>query len=88
MLNINNFLIQVNCEGQPWLIEPQESRYLYVKLLGTLIKGTQSVEANSTVLAANKCTTRNRILIHAGSSTHVVVCPLPHQPQRHHVVSI
>lgn len=35
-----------------------------------------------------KCDTKNRILVHSGESIHVVVCPQPPAPERHHMVEV
>lgn len=88
-LSFRVFIVtQVNCEGQPWVITPRESRYLYVQIRGVLIRGAKSVEQNNITSAGVKCTTKNRVLIHSGSDVHVLVCPLAAEPQRHHLVSM
>ncbi|KAL1140628.1 hypothetical protein AAG570_000558, partial [Ranatra chinensis] len=63
---------EVNCEGQPWVIVPSDSRYLYVKTMGVIVGGTVKPKGKS----ERQCITSNRIEIHAGE-THVIVCPTP-----------
>ncbi|XP_014244260.1 uncharacterized protein LOC106663716 [Cimex lectularius] len=63
---------EVNCEGQPWVVEPSESKYLYVKVPGIVVGGV----GKTGIIRRGQCATSNRIEIHAGS-THVIVCPEP-----------
>jgi hypothetical protein len=82
---------QVNCENQPWLIEPAAGRFLYVKLRGVSLQQHGPAE-NATQEELQKqqalCATRNRVALHSGGSVHVVVCPQPPSSQRHHVVEV
>ncbi|XP_073982377.1 uncharacterized protein isoform X2 [Rhodnius prolixus] len=74
---------EVNCEGQPWVVEPSESRYLYVKTSGIVVGGT----GKTGVIRQGQCATSNRIEIHAGN-THVIVCPHPRPAHRSSVVEV
>ncbi|BES97500.1 CUB [Nesidiocoris tenuis] len=61
-----------NCEGHPWVIEPSESHYLYVKMPGVVVGGV----GKTGIIRRGQCITSNRVEIHAGT-THVIVCPEP-----------
>jgi hypothetical protein len=84
----------VNCENQPWLIEPAVGRFLYVKLRGVSLQ-QQRLTPEAANLTKEElqhqqalCATRNRIALHSGGSVHVVVCPQPPSSQQHHVVEV
>ncbi|CAH1403619.1 unnamed protein product [Nezara viridula] len=64
----------INCEGQPWVIEPSQARYLYVKVPGVVV-GRSGNNARD----RRYCYTENRIELHS-QSTHVMVCPTPDSP--------
>ncbi|KAG8242076.1 hypothetical protein J6590_072970 [Homalodisca vitripennis] len=77
---------EVNCEGQPWLITPMDAKYLYVQLRGTMIQGARAIESNTSHPEGHSpCSTKNRVLVHAGGGVHVLVCPLPADTERHHL---
>lgn len=84
----------MNCEHQPWLIDPAPGRYLYVKMFGTYMRepviDEYNLSNNITILHDDKdyCMTRNRIAIYPGTLPPVIVCPWPASYQRHHVVEV
>ncbi|KAE8742764.1 hypothetical protein FOCC_FOCC011692, partial [Frankliniella occidentalis] len=55
------------CDGLPWLVEPAAGRYLYVTVRGVVMHPNDTTS----------CATTNRVGLHAGKSSHVVVCPEP-----------
>ncbi|XP_039292120.1 uncharacterized protein LOC111044919 [Nilaparvata lugens] len=79
---------EVNCLGHPWVIIPSESRFLYVKLRGKLIHGSGVIEPNNTQVTSARCSTRNRVIIHSGNGVHVLICPMPDEDERHHLVEV
>ncbi|XP_066901496.1 uncharacterized protein, partial [Halyomorpha halys] len=65
---------EINCEGQPWVVEPSLARYLYVKVSGVVVG-----RSGSNARDRRYCYTENRIELHS-QFTHVMVCPTPDRP--------
>uniref|UniRef100_A0ABD2X352 CUB domain-containing protein n=1 Tax=Trichogramma kaykai TaxID=54128 RepID=A0ABD2X352_9HYME len=64
------------CASHPWLIEPGQDQYLYVKLPGAY--------ANN----RTKCETKNRIVVHTAGRLRAAVCPRPSESIRGNVVEV
>ncbi|KAL0272396.1 UNVERIFIED_CONTAM: hypothetical protein PYX00_005379 [Menopon gallinae] len=78
----------INCEFQPWIIEPSSGKFLYVKVKGIFIEKdliTYEDVVNNVSIASKtpKCETKNRILIYSGRSVYAVVCPQPSGADKH-----
>lgn len=81
-------LFQINCEFQPWIIEPSSGKFLYVKVRGIFIEKDlityEDVVNNASIASKTpKCETKNRILIYSGRSVYAVVCPQPSGADKH-----
>ncbi|KAK6625096.1 hypothetical protein RUM43_005387 [Polyplax serrata] len=84
---------EINCEYQPWIIEPAQGKYLYVTAKGLPIdknsKIYEEVLGNvSAVSLGPKCDTKNRILIYTGGVLQSVVCPRPPDSESHRIAEI
>lgn len=68
------------------MIKPREEHYLYVKMHGIIIPGSDPCIRN--ISYSVLCSTANRIVIYSGKTVHALVCPLPIPSQRHHIVEV
>ncbi|XP_059481881.1 uncharacterized protein LOC132200435 isoform X2 [Neocloeon triangulifer] len=74
---------EIYCENYPWMVEPANGKYLYVKVRGHLMPDPlPTPDANDTNnlifprLPAHNCLTKNRLVIYSSGKLRALVCPM------------
>jgi hypothetical protein len=75
--------LQIYCENYPWMVEPANGKFLYVKVKGHLmpepvpqLNFNESSSVQSLRLPAHNCLTKNRLVIYSSGRLRALVCPV------------